>query len=293
VSAPQPGALTLLSGNLLAGGIGRSRTETRFKPLLRIAADLKADAAAFQEALYWDEDDYRRLHEAEELLGMYGLLGISPTTRMHVAIFVRPPLRVTAHRVYSGGIWHHAALRATIAWPGGAAGGAGRITLVNAHLSPRSPARRILEAEELADHADPHALVWLAADTNTPDRHTDLSTATARELARDARPGTRTAETTPVDRLLDAGFVDLADPDGTTLPARTTGYWPGKAIASRPDRILATAAAAERTAGFEVIDTPELRALTDHRWLRARIHARVPQPHALAGRGAERVGGAC
>jgi hypothetical protein len=40
--------LKLLSGNLLAGGIGRSRSETRFEPLLRLAAELQVDAAAFQ-----------------------------------------------------------------------------------------------------------------------------------------------------------------------------------------------------------------------------------------------------
>ncbi len=37
-------SLTLLSGNLLSGGSGRSRTETRFEPSLRIAAELQARA---------------------------------------------------------------------------------------------------------------------------------------------------------------------------------------------------------------------------------------------------------
>lgn len=276
MTAP-PRPLTLLSGNLLAGGIGRSRTERRFEPLLRIAAELQPDAAAFQEALYWDEDDHRRLHEAEHLLGMHGLLGISPRTHMHTAIFVRPPLRVTAHRVHAGGIWHHSATRAVIAWDTDETSEAGRITLVNAHLSPRSPTRRILEAEELTELAVPGTLTLLAADTNTPDRRTDLSTATARELARDARPDTRTPDTTPVDRLLRAGFLDLADLNGATRPARTTGYWPGKPIASRPDRLLATPAAANLLEGIDVIDTPELRALTDHLWLLGRFRVRIPR----------------
>lgn len=276
-------SLTLLSGNLLAGGIGRSRTETRFEPLLRLAAELQPDLAAFQEALYWDEDDHRLLHEAERLLGMRGLLGISPRTRMHTVIFVRPPLRVTAHRVYSGGIWHHSATRAVIAWDTDQTSEAGRITLVNAHLSPRSPARRILEAEELSDLAIPGNLTLLAADTNTPDRRTDLSAATARELARDACLGTRAPDTTPIDRLLSAGFLDLADLNGAPRPARTTGYWPGKPIASRPDRLLATPAAANVLEAFDVIDTPELRALSDHLWLLGRFRVRIPRPaHAHA-----------
>jgi endonuclease/exonuclease/phosphatase family metal-dependent hydrolase len=277
VTAP-PRPLALLSGNLLAGGIGRSRTETRFEPLLRLAAELRPDVAAFQEALYWDEDDHRLLHEAERLLGMRGLLGISPRTRMHTVVFVRPPLRVTAHRVYCGGIWHHSATRAVIAWDTDQTSEAGRITLVNAHLSPRSPARRILEAEELTDLAIPGNLTLLAADTNTPDRHTDLSTATARELVRDAHPGTRTPDTTPIDRLLRAGFLDLADLHGAPRPARTTGYWPGKPIASRPDRLLATPAAANLLEAFDVIDTSELRALSDHLWLLGRFRVRIPRP---------------
>ena len=272
-----PHSLTLLSGNLLAGGIGRSRTETRFEPMLRLAAALQPDIAAFQEALYWDEDDHRLLHEAEHLLGMRGLLGISPRTRMLTAIFVRLPLRVTAHRVHAGGIWHHSATRAVIAWDTDQTSEEGRITLVNAHLSPRSPTRRILEAEELTELAVPGNLTLLAADTNAPDRHTDLSTATARELARDAGPGTRTPDTTPVDRLLRAGFLDLADLNGATRPARTTGHWPGKPIASRPDRLLATPAIANLLETFDVIDTPELRALTDHLWLRGRFRVPIPQ----------------
>jgi hypothetical protein len=284
-----PRALTVLSGNLLAGGIGRSRSETRFEPLLRLAAELQVDAAAFQEALYFDEDDYRLLHQAEHLLGMRGLLGISPRTRMHTAIFVLPPLRVTAHRVHAGGIWHHSATRAVIAWDADQTSEAGRITLISAHLSPRSPTRRILEAEELTDLAVPGTVTLLAADTNTPDRHTDLSTATARELARDARPGTRTPDTTPVDRLLRAGLLDLAELTVAARPARTTGYWPGKPVASRPDRLLATPAAASLLEGFDVIDTPELRALTDHLWLRGRFRF----PRAAHAHGEGRRNAAC
>jgi hypothetical protein len=214
---------------------------------------------------------------------MHGLLGISPRTRMHTAISVRPPLRVTAHRVYSGGIWHHSATRAVIAWDADETSEAGRITLVSAHLSPRSPARRILEAEELTELAVPGTLTVLAAETNTPDRHTDLSTATARELARDARLGTRTPDTTPVDRLLRAGFLDLAELNDAGRPARTTGYWPGKPIASRPDRLLATPAAANLLETFDIVDTPELHALTDHLWLLGRFRVRVLRPaHAHA-----------
>jgi hypothetical protein len=48
VSAAEAPTLTILSANLLAGGIGRSRTGKRFEALLDRLADLQPDVAAFQ-----------------------------------------------------------------------------------------------------------------------------------------------------------------------------------------------------------------------------------------------------
>ena len=107
LSATEAPALTVMSANLLAGGIGRSRSENRFPKLMRHIAELRPDVFAAQECLYFDEQDQRLFGEAQRRLGMTGVLGISPRTRMHTAVLVRPPLRIAEYRVDHGGIWHH------------------------------------------------------------------------------------------------------------------------------------------------------------------------------------------
>jgi endonuclease/exonuclease/phosphatase family metal-dependent hydrolase len=271
-----PISITLLSANLLAGGIGRSRREERFAPLMAIAAQQRADIYAVQEALHWDEQNDRLLREAEQRLGMSGVLGISPRTRMHTALFVRAPLRIVEDRVDHGGIWHHSVTHALVAWDAHDGVPAGRLRVASVHLSPRNPARRLLEAGELTDYgASPEPAVLLG-DTNTQDEHTDLTGAPPDVLVRYARLGTGIPDTSPIDLLLGAGLRDLAPPGpGGGPPARTTGHWPGKEVAGRPDRILGNAAAAAAVIGFAVVTAA--RHLTDHDWPSARLN-----PAALA-----------
>jgi endonuclease/exonuclease/phosphatase family metal-dependent hydrolase len=267
--AHEGGALTLLSGNLLAGGIGRSRTEQRFPALMDVAAQHHPHVYSAQECLYWDEQNHRLLHAAEKRLGMSGVLGISPRTRMHTALFVRAPLRIVEHRVDAGGIWHHSVTHALIAWDEHEGIPAGRLRVASVHLSPRNPARRLLEAGELTDYGAASEPAVLLGDTNTQDEHTDLSGAPPGVLARFARLGTDIPDTAPIDLLCSAGLWDLAP---TSLfggpPVRTTGHWPGKPVAGRPDRALANSAAVHAFSDYTVIT--EARALTDHDWLRLR-----------------------
>lgn len=276
--SPAAKTLTLLSGNLLSGGIGRSRNENRLTDLMDIAATVRPDVYAAQECLYFDQQDYRLFHRAEELLGMVGVLGISPRTRMHTALFVRPPLRIAEHRVSSGGIWHHSVTHAVVVWDAHDGVPAGRLRVASVHLSPRNPARRLLEAGELTDYgASPEPAVLLG-DTNTEDEHTDLSGAPPELLARFARLGTDIPDTAPIDLLCSAGLWDLAPPAPFGgPPVRTTGHWPGKPVAGRPDRALANSAAVHAFTDYAVIT--EARDLTDHDWLRLSL-----RPAALATR---------
>ncbi|HEV2347910.1 MAG TPA: endonuclease/exonuclease/phosphatase family protein [Actinocrinis sp.] len=283
--SPAVRSLTLLSGNLLAGGIGRSRSEVRVTDLMDIAAKIRPDVFAAQECLYFDENDHRLFHQAEELLGMRGVLGISPRTRMHTAVFVRAPLRIAEHRVYSGGIWHHSVTHAVVVWDAHDGVPAGRLRVASVHLSPRNPTRRLLEIAELTDYGAASEPAVLLGDTNTEDEHTDLSGASRDMLVRYARLGTRIPDTAPIDLLRSAGISDLADPKTDALafaiprepPARTTGHWPGKQVAGRPDRILANAPAAAAVTEFAVVTAA--RHLTDHDWPCARLN-----PAALAMR---------
>lgn len=262
-----PAAITILSGNLLSGGIGRSRREERFAQLMAVAARQRPDIYAAQEALYWDEQGGRLLREAEERLGMTGVLGISPRTGMHTALFVRAPLRIVEHRVDHGGIWHHSVTHALVAWDEQDGIPAGRLRVASVHLSPRNPARRLLEAGELTDYGTVSEAALLLGDTNTEDEYTDLAGAPPQVLVRFARLGTDVPDTAPIDLLCSAGLWDLAPPAAHGgPPVRTTGHWPGKPVAGRPDRALANSAAVHAFSDYAVIT--EARDLTDHDWLR-------------------------
>lgn len=277
-----PGALTLLSGNLLAGGVGRSGTEARFEPLIHAAIEQAPDIVCFQECLSWQVDEQRLLRRAEAALGMRGVLGLSQNPRgMPTAILVRPPLRIAEHRVYAGGIWHHAAIRALIVWDAHNAAPAGKLTIASLHLHPHSPARRLLETEDLTDLANPAHPAILAGDFNTPDRHTVLDSLPPHRAARYTQLNTLKPDTGALDRLLQAGFSDVGDQPahpargpatnpGAIRPTPTTGHWPGKPLADRPDRILANPTAAPALDNVQVVAT--VADYSDHLWLRASLH---------------------
>ncbi len=284
--------ISLLSANLLAGGIGRSRTEQRFAPLLEALAEQEPDVLALQECLYWDQDEHRLWDKAQQRLGMSGVLGISADTGMHTALLVRAPLRIAAHRVDHGKRWHHSVTHALVVWDEHGALAPGRLRVASIHLAPRNPLQRDWEAGELTDYAASDDPAVLLGDTNTPDRHTNLDDAPAHVLARYARVGTRIPDCGAIDRLVHAGMTDLADTADTgavdlatsgAAPARTTGHWPGHRVYSRPDRILANPAAAALLHDYTVITAAG--HLSDHHWPQASLRptpAVAPRPPADA-----------
>ncbi|MFF5303296.1 endonuclease/exonuclease/phosphatase family protein [Streptomyces sp. NPDC013161] len=222
----EPDTVTLLSANLLTGGLGSSRTEDRFEALMHLARQQEADIVCFQECLWFADDNLRLFYRAERLLGMRGVLG-RVHTGLHVAVFVKQPLAVTSSSTISGGLWHHGALRVDLAHPR-REGPEGTLTVVSAHLSPRSPAQRLLETEQLIEHVPVKGMVLLAMDANTADEHTDLSNAAPRVRAGLALPGTTVPDLRPIQRLGDADFSDAAAILGSVEP--TTGHWPGHEV---------------------------------------------------------------
>ena len=260
-------SVKILTFNLLSGGIGRSRAERRFEGLLQVIQESGAHAACLQECLYWDENDARLLHLAERVLGMRAVLGLSPRTRMHTAILVRPPLWIAETRVLADGIWHHSAVRAVVGWDGG---GDQRMLLVSAHFAARRRQRRLLEAEDLCGHFEPEAergqMVVVGIDTNTPDEQLPaepLNTGQASRFLHEGGPDTR-----PVEVLAAAGLTDAA-PVGPAGAERTTGHWPGH-FPDRPDRLLVSrAAAAALRAPARVLETAD--EISDHRPLLAEL----------------------
>ena len=265
VQPEQPGgrSIRLLTGNLLSGGVGRSRGESRFEPLMKIAAAQDADLACFQECLYFAAGGHRLFHRAEAILGMRGLLGMAPSGQ-HVAVFVRAPLLVAGSRMLPTAVWHHGAFKAEIAYPRAGAE-PGVLTVASVHLSPSSPAQRLGEAEQLVEYVESDGFAVIAGDTNTADHDTDLSGATPRMRAAKSLVGSATPDVRPIARLTDAGFFDAAALTGKRQS--TTGHWAGHGLSARPDRILLSPTAA---AGLERVSVvPEVAEYSDHLWLTA------------------------
>lgn len=258
--------IRVLTGNLLSGGVGRGKADGRFEDLMRVAKQQDPDIALLQECLFWDADDYRLFHRAEQVLGMRGLLGLSPLDQ-HVAIFVREPLTVTAHRSLPDRVWHHGALMAQVSYPR-AAGEFGSITVASAHLSARSPEQRLLEAEQLVDYVRHGGWAVIGGDMNTADPGTDLSLAPPRARAGLAQVGTDIPDTRCMTRLADAGFVDAAVHAERAVP--TTGHWRGQHFAARPDRIFLSERAAAALTAVRLVT--EVADYSDHLWLTADLH---------------------
>lgn len=247
--------ITLITANILAGGIGRSRSEKRFDAILELLAAQDGAAIAIQEALYWHEEDFALLHRAEQILGLRGVLAIEPRG-MDIALFVGGPLALRSSRGITATPWRHGAVHARAALPDGQI-----LTLGSVHLSPRAPEQRLAEAQSISTWWDPDGLTVVMGDYNGPDHDTDLSTVRPEIRARLALPGTATPDTRGPDHLAAVGFIDLAT-RATDARTPTTGH--GRDVETRCDRILASPDAAQIASKTVLIDTGDL---SDHDWL--------------------------
>ena len=250
-------SIKLVTANLWAGGIGRSRTESRLLKLLDLLAAQHASVIAAQECLYWHENDFELFHMTELALGMRGVIGVEDTG-MCTALFVAPPLTLTRSRVIAGGperLWRHGAVRAEVAFPDGET-----MTLGSVHLSPRSRTQRLLEGEAVTTWWKPEDLTAVLGDFNTPDYDTDLTSASEyirEELMID---GTDEVDTRAMDHIIRRGFIDLAARDeATRVP--TAGH--GREVRTRCDRMFVSPKMAERCGSVTLIDTC---GLSDHDW---------------------------
>jgi endonuclease/exonuclease/phosphatase family metal-dependent hydrolase len=263
-------AVKLVTANILAGGIGRSRRETRLAPILERLASLNAQVIAVQEALWWDEDDFERFHLAERVLGMRGVLG-REASGMHTALFIAPPLVIRRSRVIDGAPWRHGAVHAEVTTPSGT-----ELVLGCVHLSPRSPTQRVLEAEALATWWQPSGYTVVAGDYNSPDADLDVTGVRPYIRAELVLPGTGIIDTRATDHLVERGFVDLAARDGEERAA-TAGH--GRDVANRCDRYMASPDAAAIAGKVEVIKTGDLE-LSDHDWLSVTLMLPEAKGHA-------------
>ncbi|MFE4669394.1 endonuclease/exonuclease/phosphatase family protein [Streptomyces sp. NPDC056716] len=114
-----------------------------------LLAEREPDVMCRQEATYSRDDGHKRLHLAEQALGMRGFLGpvgTKPSRQHPTAIFIRPEV-FTVQREYALTDWRTPPTNiiATLAGAPDAS-----FTLVSCHLTPTSPGGREREADDLA-----------------------------------------------------------------------------------------------------------------------------------------------
>ncbi|HLL65797.1 MAG TPA: endonuclease/exonuclease/phosphatase family protein [Micromonosporaceae bacterium] len=231
--------------NIRTGGSGGRRSD-----IAAVITGQQPDVLALQELRGFDQSGGRLLRAFAVEIGMRPFLAGS-WFGQPVAVLVRESARVLAAAPLRRP-FHHAAMRVVVATD------LGPLTVIGTHLWPYSPRRRRLEARWLAAHADPAAMVVLMGDLNSLDPGTDhtdqLRNLPLRFRSRHMVRGR--IDTTVIERLTDAGFVDLSRlrAGGREYTAPTAGFDGAEFHRMRLDYIMATRAAADLAVSWRVVD---------------------------------------
>lgn len=260
--------MRVMSYNILNGGRDGDDNH-RWQTEVEVITDVDPDVLLVQEARGFDAEGCRQLFEAEQALGMRGLLAVAPHTGQHTAVFLAPPLRPLRFDVDSVH-FHHALAQASVEVPGFAE----PVTLASIHLSPLSPALRLTEVGWLAALAAPDRLAVIAGDANSlapgDPAPQDWAALPAhfrvRYLADPVDGQPRAADRSALRFLHDAGFRDAAaqygDPGTPTVP--TAGYPTAEFIPFRSDHVLLSPRLAPHLTRYQVLDDPRTATASDH-----------------------------
>lgn len=261
--------MRVLCYNLWDGGInevGGDRQERN----LKVLRESKADLIVLPEARGFARDEFATLAEWEKNLGMSGALAPAPSG-FHVAMLVRPPLKIVTSQALHPTTFMHACLHAQIESP------LGELNVYAVHLNPFDPDARLTEARHIARAAYGEKPVLVLGDFNafSPRDTIDESVRglSPRVLARHIFAlSPSISEDPPFDTraigILEwAGFIDLfrklhpGEP-GWTLPTKVGR--PRDSAHMRLDYIFTTESLADRAVGCEVVRTPASDFGSDH-----------------------------
>lgn len=255
--------MKVLSYNTLFGGWDGDDNRRSLTQLEAIARE-RPDILILQECKLFDANGYRRLYEVEEALGMRGFMTLAPHTGQHTAVFARRELMPVATEGDSVH-FHHAATFVTLRVPGFSS----PVTVVSVHLCPCGPDVRLKEAAYLVAHAAPERLALVAGDFNSVsplDPEPDWSTLSPHFRARYLSPDGRSADRLVLQRLYNAGYIDIAHRfDGgpePTVPA--AAFLNSEFVPFRSDYFLASASLAEKAVSYGVIRDELTDAASDH-----------------------------
>ncbi|WP_050512034.1 endonuclease/exonuclease/phosphatase family protein [Streptomyces rimosus] len=161
--------------NLDNGGIDRNGTEVRRLDQIGVLGGLdpKPDILALQEITGWQRDDWARLYELANQLGMVPLPPVTSHVgdgTNHLALLYRPT-SVTVlgyQQVPTGGAFHHGLARARVIIDGT------ETMILATHLCPYEGDTRLREARWITDYAGPFPgrpdNAVLLGDLNVADR---------------------------------------------------------------------------------------------------------------------------
>lgn len=258
----RPGPLTLVGYNLR--DFGRDAGDRpRHTGQIELLRGIDPDVLAVQEFC----GDQRRFADFADALGMLGGLARADRTGLHVGLLRRPDIGLRGWRSCDGQFWHNLGV-ATLD-----IGAATPLRMAVAHLNPFNPEYRLREARQLAPLADPARATIVAADWNTigddagydtePDWSRLPSHLLFRHVAWDDDPGaTPRADRRPTALLTRAGLSDAAHRLDAGWQA-TAGYEPAD-VERRIDAFRVSARVIPALAGYEVVDSPAVRGLSDH-----------------------------
>ncbi|MER5549747.1 endonuclease/exonuclease/phosphatase family protein [Streptomyces sp. NPDC002589] len=290
-STGSPIDLTMVTWNLLLGGIDKESEERRLQQLEFLASIQDLDVFWAMEATGWHEDNDRRFRELADTTGLTALPYVTSHVgdgRNHSCLYFRadklrliPPATELAR-----GAFHHGVTRAVFDVDGI------RLLLLGAHLAYADGETRLREAHHLADYGQqfgewPEDAVLLmdanGPDDNDPEPENPESWAQIprnlwhryREILPDGSFGSWDRRARRL--LLNSGWRDPQ----ASLPIQrepTVGYWyDNEPVPLRLDQALVTGQRIEvvdyRTLNPEV---PDLTRLSDHlpTQLGVRLHRR-------------------
>jgi endonuclease/exonuclease/phosphatase family metal-dependent hydrolase len=257
-----------MSYNLLDGGI-RGGTDVMWRREMEIIRDVNPDLLLLQECKGWERSGYERLFDTEIALKMRGLMAESRLVGCNTAVFFKPkfqPRRFDSR--YSAQAWHaHSEIRLALD------GFPDPITVLSVHLSPFSPEQRLHEASLFPRFAAPGMLSIVGGDFNCVapgDPELDWNRMPKEQHVYRALEGVEppTADRRVGLRMQRAGLVDVARTlieaaGGEARIAPTASPQEGEQM-YRCDQFWVSPRLAPALRAYQVIDTPEARAASDH-----------------------------
>lgn len=262
-------AVRVLTYNIWDGGINQIAGDRQAR-LLQILGDSKADIIAIQEAKGFSRNEFDTLSRWGLHLGMQGAIAPAPSG-FHVALLIRPPLKLLSSEAIHERIFYNACMSAQIGTPEGV------LHVMTVHLNPFDPLVRLSEARHLAREAYDDRPVLLMGDFNgiSPRDTVDATVLDlpTRVLARHVALQIHDiGEKPPIDTraigILEwSGFVDLyrahqPSDAGWTIPTKAPNN--NKFARMRLDYIFASPPLARRLVRCEVLQTPTTDGASDH-----------------------------